>query len=76
MTEHIVTHKKLKDIPTLTSFNELLELSTLSPIDKQILRMHYLDDKNFAYIADSLGYAEITVITRHKKALQKLKKIL
>ena len=76
MTEHIKTRKVLKDITTIDTFNEILNASTLTNEDKHILREHYLNGKNFAYIADELGYAEITIIKRHKKILQKLSTIL
>lgn len=76
MTDHIKTRKVLKDIATIDTFNEILDASTLSNEDKYILRQHYLQGKNFAYIADELGYAEITIIKRHKKILQKLSTIL
>ena len=76
MTDHIKTRKVLKDIATIDTFNEILDASTLSNEDKYILRQHYLQGKNFSYIADELGYAEITIIKRHKKILQKLSTIL
>lgn len=72
MSQHIETRKRLKDIPSISRFDELLEQSTLSDLDKQILRLHYLKEKDFRYIGDVLGYAEITVKKRHIKALSKL----
>ena len=76
MTEHIKTRKVLKDIATISTFNEIIEASTLSKEDKFILTEHYLNGKSFAYIADELGYAEITINKRHCKILKKLSKIL
>lgn len=76
MTDHIKTRKVLKDIATISTFNEILDVSTLSEEDKFILREHYLNGKNFAYIADELGYAEITINKRHCRILQKLSRIL
>lgn len=75
-SEHIKTRNKLKDIPTVTSFNELIENCTLSEEDKELLRMHYLQEKDFKYIGDMLGFAESTAKKRHRKALQKLSKLL
>ena len=75
-SEHIKTRSKLKDIPTVTSFNELIENCTLSAEDKELLRMHYLQEKDFKYIGDMLGFAESTAKKRHRKALQKLSKLL
>ncbi|MBO4543238.1 MAG: hypothetical protein J5725_08680 [Bacteroidales bacterium] len=76
MTEHILTRKKIKDIPSISTFDELLNMSTLSDTDKEILRMHYLHEKDFRFIGDTLGYSEATIKTRHRKALQKLNKLL
>lgn len=75
MSETIETRKRLKDISSIITFNDLLEQSTLSATDKQILRLHYLEEKDFRYIGDILGYAEITIKKRHLKALKKISKL-
>lgn len=72
MSQHIETRRKLRDISLVRDFNELLDLVTLSEEDKTILRLHYLEDKDFRYIGDTLGYAERTIKARHKRALKKL----
>jgi len=66
------TRKQLKSIPDIASFDDLLARSTLSDLDKSILRLHYLEEKDFCYIGDALGYAEITIKKRHVKALKKI----
>ena len=75
MSENIETRKKLKEIASITQFDVLLEQSTLSDLDKEILRLHYLKEKDFRYIGDILGYAEITIKKRHIKALKKLSEL-
>lgn len=70
--KHIQTRKQLQQIPDILTFNDLLNRSTLSNEDKQILSLHYLDDKDFRYVADLLGYSESTIKKRHAKALEKL----
>ena len=75
MSENVETRKKLKGIASITAFDTLLEESTLSELDKQILRLHYLEEKDFRYIGDILGYAEITIKKRHLKALKKLSEL-
>lgn len=72
MSETTETRKRLKDIPSIVTFDTLLEQSTLSDLDKEILRLHYLKEKDFRYIGDILGYAEVTIKKRHLKALKKL----
>lgn len=75
MTEHILTRRKLKDIPNISTFEDLLNISTLSDTDKEILRMHYLQEKDFRFIGDTLGFSESTIKAKHKKALSKLNKL-
>ena len=75
-TEYIKIKRKVKEIPDIRSFSGLLEASTLSDLDKEIIRMYYIQQRDFAYIADSLGYTEQTVKLKHKKALMKLSKLL
>lgn len=76
MTEHILTRQKLKAIPRVSTFEELLSISTLGEVDKEILRMHYLQEKDFRFIGDSLGFSESTIKAKHKKALKKLNNLL
>lgn len=75
-SEHIDTRNRLQEIASIKRFDDLLQESTLSDIDKTILRLHYLNHKDFGFIAEFLGYAEVTVKKRHVKALSKLKKLL
>lgn len=76
MTDHILTRKKIKDIPRIDTFEELLSQSTLSDVDKDILRMHYLQDKDFRFIGDTIGFSEATIKSRHRKAIKKLSSII
>ena len=75
MSSHLDTRRKLKDIPDVSRFDDLLERSTQTDEDKEILRLHYLKGKDFRYIGDTLGYAEVTIKKRHAKALAKLTKL-
>ena len=75
-SKHIETRNKVKDIAKIQTFNDLLDACVLTDEDKELLRLHYLQEKDFRYIGDMLGYSESTIKKRHKKALQKLNKIL
>ena len=75
-SEHIKTRNRIKEIASITTFNDLIDACTLTEEDKELLRLHYLQGKDFRYIGDKLGFAESTVKKRHRKALQKLNKIL
>lgn len=72
MSIHVETKRKLKEIPGIKRFDDLLEQSTLDDIDKEILRLHYLKRKDLRYIGDMLGYTEGAIKKRHLKALDKL----
>lgn len=76
VTEHIRTRNRLKSIPLVSTFEELIESCTLSDVDKEILRLHYLKEKDFRYIGDVLGFSEAAVKQRHRKALKKLSAII
>ena len=75
-SDHIKTRNKIKEIASITTFNDLIDACTLTEEDKELLRLHYLQGKDFRYIGDKLGFAESTVKKRHRKALQKLNRIL
>ena len=75
-SEHIKTRNRIKEIASITTFNDLIDACTLTEEDKELLRLHYLQGKDFRYIGDKLGFAESTVKKRHRKALQKLNRIL
>ena len=66
------TRRKLRDIELSDDFERLLDQCTLSETDKRLLRMHYLEQKDFRFIGDALGYSEKTMQQRHKTALRKL----
>lgn len=72
MSEHINTSRKLRDIPLIKDFNDVLNLCTLSDEDKEILRRHYIKKQTFALIGDELGYSERTIKEKHQKALRKI----
>ena len=76
MSEHIETRKKVKEIADISSFTALINQTTLSDTDKQILVLHYIDEKDFRYIGDMLGFSESTIKRRHKRALIKISKLL
>lgn len=76
MTDHIITRRKLQAIKLKSDFLTLIEKVILSEEEKQILIMHYIDHKDFSYIGDTLGYAERSVIHKHRKILYKLKGVI
>jgi len=76
VTEHISTRKKLTDIATITEFKQILDLVVLTPQERRIMELHYLQGMSLMQIGFELGYAEITICKKHKKILQKISKVL
>lgn len=70
------TKRKLKEIPKLSTFNEILEQSTLTDLEKEIVRMHYLKKIPIEVIGDLKGYSKSAIMRMHKIILNKLSKIL
>lgn len=68
------TRKKLREITSVKDFENLLEQTMLSEEEKQILRMHYKEEKSLLYIADMLGMSETTIKKKHRKILMKIGK--
>ena len=71
---NINTRSKLKQITSVKDFENLLNQTMLSEEEKQILRIHYKEQKSLSFIGDTLGMSETTVKRKHRKALLKLGK--
>ena len=76
MTEHVQARAKVKGIPRVSTFNELLNECTLTQDEKTFMQMHYLEQKDFRFIGDTLGYTEVTMKRWHNRILRKLNKLL
>ena len=72
----IETRRALKEIPLVSEFDAVLARCTLNDEDKAILRMHYVQRKDFRYIGDSLGFSERTIKERHRESLRKISHVL
>ena len=70
--DRLEVRNKIKAIKTIDQFEEMLSLYTLTHREVSVLRMHYVEGKDFRYIADSLGYSESTIKRIHKGILLKL----
>lgn len=76
MSKHIETRRRIQSIADISSFDDLLNKSTLSDEDKLLLKLHYIQGKDFRFIGDMLGYAESTIKQRHRRILKKLSKMI
>lgn len=73
---HIETRQKLRAICGVQEFEQLLNKCILTEDEKTILRLHYINGKNLAYIGDMLGFSEGAIKRKHKKCLEKLNNFL
>lgn len=76
MTNHIEARRKLQQICEVEEFEQILKQCILTEDERTILRLHYLEGKNLAYIGDALGWSESTVKSKHRKILKKLNHFL
>lgn len=76
MTEHIRIRAKLKEITEIKTFSELLDRCILSENERRIMDLHYLEDKDFRFIGDALGFSEGAIKKKHRKILKKLNNLL
>lgn len=44
--------------------------------EKELMRLHYIQKKDFRFIGDTLGYSEASIKAKHRKILKKLNKLL
>ena len=72
----VKVQQALRNIAKVDAFEDVLNKTTLDSLDKKILKLHYLENKDFLYIADALGYSESGVKKRHLRALKKISVIL
>lgn len=76
MTEHMITKKKVKKINKKSTFNSILDDSMLDEREKEMMRMHYIEGKNFDFIADTLGYSKAGILKMHNRVLKKIEELI
>ena len=69
------TRDKIKNIPTIKDFDDLLSQTMLNDDDIKIMEMIYKDRLPLGVIADSLCMSESTVKRKHKRILVKMSKM-
>ena len=76
MTHHLQTKHKLQQIPSKMEFNSLLEECMLSDKEKLLMKMYYVERKDFDYIADELGYSKAGIIKMHQRILKRIEALI
>lgn len=72
MREIIKTRRKVQEIYSVETFEDLLEKCMLTDTEKAILRLHYQQGKDLAFIGDELGFSESTIKRKHRQILIKI----
>lgn len=73
--ENAETRNRLKNVCTVTEFEDILNQAMISDEDRELLIMHYKERKPLSLIADTLGLSEIAIKKRHHKILIKVGKL-
>lgn len=76
MSAFLDVKHKIKEIASRREFENLLEASTMRPIEKTTMRACYLEGKNFYEIAEETGYSMPGIRWIHKQAVNKAAKLL
>ena len=69
------TREKIKNIPTIKDFDDLLSQTMLNDDDIKIMEMIYKDRLPLGVIADRLCMSESTIKRKHKRILVKMSKM-
>lgn len=70
--ENARVRKKLRNISTYRTFNEVLDDCILKEDERKLIELFYLKDKPISVIADELGVSESTAKRIHSRALKKI----
>lgn len=73
--ESMNTRKKLRRISSVEDFEDLLEKTMLSEEERQLVILHYREQKPISYIADVMNMSETSVKRKHKKILNKMQRM-
>ena len=66
----------LTDLPDKKSYFELMERAKLTPRERAVCDMKYLNGQSLAFIGDTLGFSEDWIKDIHQKALIKLSSLI
>lgn len=70
------TRKFLNDIPEKQIYLDLMERAKLTPTERIVCDMKYLEGQNLCFIGDTLGFSEDWTKRIHHSALKKLSQII
>lgn len=74
--ENARTRTKIRNIRTIAEFEDLINGVMITDEEREIMRLHYKENKTLSYIAYELGMSDATVKRKHKKILMKIGKLI
>jgi DNA-directed RNA polymerase specialized sigma subunit len=75
-SEHIKRRHLIEDDLTYQISPELIAECRLSQEERTLLKLRYIDGKDFGFIADTIGWTTVTTCRHHVKALQKIHRLI
>lgn len=75
-SEHVQRRHTAESVPLREDLIRAIECANIDDIDREILKMHYVQGKPWGYIADVEGYSVRQIVRRHKTALVKIVAVL
>ncbi len=70
------TRRQVTDMEDIEEYHRLMARVKLTPIERQVCDLKYLEGQNLAFIGDKLGYSESGIKSIHKRALRKIAKMI
>ena len=68
--------RRITQMPAMAEYRILMQRAKPTPIERAVCDLKYLDGQNLAYIGDKLGYSESGIKRIHRRALQKISKLI
>lgn len=75
-SEHIKRRHLAESEPPYQISSELIAACQLSKEERILLKLRYIDGKDFGFISDEIGWAPVTTCRHHVKALQKIHRLI
>lgn len=76
MTDHLKRRQLAENDLTYQISPELIAECRLSQEERMLLKLRYIDGKDFGFIGDTIGWSQATTCRHHVKALSKIHKLI
>lgn len=75
-SDHIARTRAARRVTRESRLRAAIDAANIGETNRRLLRMRYLDGRNFGYIAAELGFSESQIYRRHKAAMVILAAVL